>query len=165
MQDIETRIIWISSSGLRDQFSLHRLLPSLVRRTYILGFSWANPRNSRHRISDSLLRSGVNMHRTLLLLGILSLQAFSQQIPLERVEEDAQCRCRPNDPCWPSPADWDALNGSIHGNLVRVRPVGYVCHEPTYNKIACEHVSAMSPSGVWRASEPGKSVPTRSNDR
>ncbi|PLN85699.1 hypothetical protein BDW42DRAFT_160435 [Aspergillus taichungensis] len=95
------------------------------------------------------------MHHTLLLLGILSVRAFSQLIPFGQVESDAQCRCRPNDPCWPSLADWNTLNSSIHGNLVRVRPVGYVCHEPTYDKTACDYVSAMSPSGAWRAGEPG----------
>ncbi|PGH15592.1 hypothetical protein AJ79_02374 [Helicocarpus griseus UAMH5409] len=65
------------------------------------------------------------------------------------------CRCKPNDPCWPSSDQWKALNESIQGNLVSVRPVGDVCHDPTYNAEACQKVKDIAQNSFWRAEQPG----------
>ncbi|KAL1857573.1 hypothetical protein VTK73DRAFT_8036 [Phialemonium thermophilum] len=66
-----------------------------------------------------------------------------------------RCRCRPDEPCWPSSADWQALNASIGGALEAVRPVGYVCHDPTYNNASCVSVAKSFTDSAWRASQPG----------
>jgi hypothetical protein len=59
--------------------------------------------------------------------------------------EQKFCRCRPTDSCWPNKEEWTALNNSIEGNLVYLRPVGSVCHEPTF----------LTHDSGWRASQPG----------
>ncbi|KAL4785458.1 FAD-binding domain-containing protein [Aspergillus varians] len=87
---------------------------------------------------------------------LLSLQCAGQtQALLRSLTTIGACRCRPSEACWPSLNEWQELNNTIHGRLAQVRPIGYVCHEPTYDKAACEHVKNMSSSGVWRAGEPG----------
>ncbi|KAK2762248.1 hypothetical protein FQN54_001258 [Arachnomyces sp. PD_36] len=66
-----------------------------------------------------------------------------------------QCRCRPHEPCWPSGHQWQALNNSIDGNLQAIRPVGSVCHDPTYDHEACQEAMAMTHDSEWRSSQPG----------
>ncbi|EEP79262.1 predicted protein [Uncinocarpus reesii 1704] len=66
-----------------------------------------------------------------------------------------RCRCTPREPCWPSTARWKALNESIDGNLVAVKPVGYVCHDPSFDQDACANITAMQRDSVWRSGEPG----------
>lgn len=68
---------------------------------------------------------------------------------------NAQCRCRPNDPCWPSQSQWASLNASVNGNLVALRPVAHVCHNPGYDAAACNASNALSESSVWRDQNPG----------
>ena len=65
------------------------------------------------------------------------------------------CRCRPWEPCWPTGRQWAAFNASIDDNLVRTRPVGYVCHEPTFDQIACDDLRRLTLDSGWRASQPG----------
>ncbi|KAM3501786.1 hypothetical protein MY10362_005301 [Beauveria mimosiformis] len=68
---------------------------------------------------------------------------------------NAQCRCRPNDPCWPSQSQWASLNASVSGNLVALRPVAHVCHDSGYDAAACNASKALSESSVWRDQNPG----------
>ncbi|EPE32917.1 FAD-binding protein [Glarea lozoyensis ATCC 20868] len=65
------------------------------------------------------------------------------------------CRCRPNQSCWPSIDEWKSLNGSINGNLVRVKPIGAACREPDFNHDACIETLLLSRNSGWRASNPG----------
>jgi hypothetical protein len=55
---------------------------------------------------------------------------------------DSGCYCLPEDDCWPSPAQWDALNTTVYGRLIATVPVGSVCHDPMYNEAACEALMA-----------------------
>ena len=52
------------------------------------------------------------------------------------------CNCGPDAPCWPSDSDWDALNTTVEGRLIRTTPIGSVCHDPTYNESACASLKA-----------------------
>ncbi|GAB1215628.1 hypothetical protein ATERTT37_004820 [Aspergillus terreus] len=65
------------------------------------------------------------------------------------------CRCRPHQRCWPSPQEWNALNRSIDGNLVPVRPVAAVCHPAEADSDACKIVTEQWTNSTWRASQPG----------
>ncbi|KAL3449503.1 hypothetical protein BJX65DRAFT_39414 [Aspergillus insuetus] len=66
----------------------------------------------------------------------------------------SDCRCRPHQSCWPSPQEWNALNQSVNGNLVTVRPVADACHSGRETE-ACESVLALSTNSTWRAAQPG----------
>ncbi|KAJ5832243.1 hypothetical protein N7474_000554 [Penicillium riverlandense] len=67
----------------------------------------------------------------------------------------AGCRCLPFQSCWPTLQDWSALNSSIQGNLVAVRPVAAVCYPAEFNEERCKYVNASWTDPVWRAAEPG----------
>ncbi|KAH8599571.1 hypothetical protein B0O99DRAFT_590172 [Bisporella sp. PMI_857] len=58
----------------------------------------------------------------------------------------------------PTEIQWRALNDSIDKNLIRLRPVGYVCHEPTFDQKACDAVLELSRDSQWRASQPDRSL-------
>ncbi|PKY04592.1 FAD/FMN-containing dehydrogenase [Aspergillus campestris IBT 28561] len=48
-----------------------------------------------------------------------------------------QCLCLPEDRCWPSSSQWDALNASTGGRLISTVPLGRPCHDPHYDEAAC----------------------------
>ncbi|KAK0616582.1 FAD binding domain protein [Immersiella caudata] len=66
-----------------------------------------------------------------------------------------KCRCGPAEPCWPPEPAWNALNASIDGNLVAVRPFASVCHDPTYDLDACQIAKRMSNESLWLSANPG----------
>ncbi|KJZ79204.1 hypothetical protein HIM_01355 [Hirsutella minnesotensis 3608] len=66
-----------------------------------------------------------------------------------------RCRCAPHEPCWPPESQWHALNSSIDGLLVHVRPVANVCHGAAFNEAACNASMVKSTDSLWRASMPG----------
>lgn len=85
-----------------------------------------------------------------LLLSLLATAAIGAPQP-------DRCRCRPSDTCWPSAKEWSALNNTIHGNLVAVRPVASACHQAEYNADACKVATDLWTNSVWRSSQPGAS--------
>lgn len=66
-----------------------------------------------------------------------------------------QCRCRPDEPCWPSPQQWNSLNQSVGGTLHSVRPAALECHDPNYDEVVCNATSELSSQSTWRTSQPG----------
>jgi hypothetical protein len=54
----------------------------------------------------------------------------------------SDCHCFPGDDCWPSDSEWAALNETVQGRLVKVVPIGSVCHDPTYDEAACADLRA-----------------------
>ncbi|KAI2641176.1 putative oxidoreductase [Xylaria nigripes] len=81
-------------------------------------------------------------------IGVLSWLALFVNSPA------LSCRCRPWEPCWPSDEDWNLFNASIGGHLIRLRPLGHVCHDPTFDPIACDEVRHLARDSGWRASQP-----------
>ncbi|KAN0067982.1 hypothetical protein V8E54_013910 [Elaphomyces granulatus] len=69
--------------------------------------------------------------------------------------EANDCRCTPYEDCWPSNQQWQALNTSIQGNLLGVRPVAAVCHDPNFDPASCQEVTAEWTNSSWRAAQPG----------
>ena len=57
------------------------------------------------------------------------------------------CRCGPEDSCWPSKQDWDNLNSTVGGHLVKTVPLGAVCrysfgNVSYYDATACAKLKA-----------------------
>ncbi|EEQ33996.1 hypothetical protein McanMca71_002816 [Microsporum canis] len=90
------------------------------------------------------------MRSTTCLAALLPLLGATYAAP-----EGPRCRCTPDQSCWPSPGLWQTLNRTLSGNLVAVKPVGAVCHDPTYNGGLCEDVMSMQTNSAWRSAEPG----------
>ncbi|KAI5844025.1 FAD binding domain protein [Morchella snyderi] len=68
--------------------------------------------------------------RLLTLAALTALTAATSSTP--------DCRCFPTEPCWPSTADWAALNATVSGRLVATAPIGSVCHAPNYDAEKCK---------------------------
>ncbi|KAG2414763.1 hypothetical protein HFD88_005951 [Aspergillus terreus] len=83
----------------------------------------------------------------ILILFLVNLTSANPHVP--------SCRCRSHESCWPSPRDWTALNHSIEGNLVAVRPAAAVCHSPATDEAACTVVTEQWTNSTWRAAQPG----------
>ncbi|KAI9039633.1 FAD-binding domain-containing protein [Aspergillus affinis] len=64
-------------------------------------------------------------------------------------------RCLPSQPCWPSDQTWQALNESVSGRLVTVKPVGWPCHDPTLDSALCDERKVLSTNSSWRREQPG----------
>ncbi|RAH51121.1 FAD-binding domain-containing protein [Aspergillus brunneoviolaceus CBS 621.78] len=86
-----------------------------------------------------------------LLLLIAARETIST--PTGRGSQD--CRCMPNDPCWPSSREWNAFNRTVNGHLVRFRPVGSVCHGRDYNPAGCAFARNSTHDSLWRIAEAG----------
>ncbi|KAI0436159.1 putative oxidoreductase [Xylaria telfairii] len=82
------------------------------------------------------------------VVGLLSWLALFLTTP------SPSCRCQPWEPCWPSDEEWDLFNASINGNLARLRPLGYVCHDPTFHQSSCDELLHHARDSGWRASRP-----------
>lgn len=52
------------------------------------------------------------------------------------------CHCPPEDSCWPSETKWAQLNSTVSGRLVKVVPIGSVCHDPDYDEAKCTELKA-----------------------
>ncbi|SPQ27115.1 b080c8bd-97fb-40e4-98c9-4cd3d3d8c9e4 [Thermothielavioides terrestris] len=73
------------------------------------------------------------------------------------------CKCYPGDPCWPSPAKWNALNATVDGQLLVNIPPGAPCHNNftgplgtinTYDAAKCAEVTQNFTSESWTVSQP-----------
>ncbi|KAF3258158.1 hypothetical protein TWF217_005850 [Orbilia oligospora] len=65
------------------------------------------------------------------------------------------CKCRPSDPCWPAPNDWNQLNDTVNGHLIRTTPPGIACYPGEfYNKTACEMITSVYQSSDLIAKNP-----------
>lgn len=91
--------------------------------------------------------------KALMLIGAVWLPFLGASV--HAAPDARRCRCTPQDRCWPSGDKWKALNDSINGNLVTVKPVGYVCHDPAFDQGACTNITAIQQDSVWRSQEPG----------
>ncbi|CRG84838.1 hypothetical protein PISL3812_02027 [Talaromyces islandicus] len=89
------------------------------------------------------------MTRQALFLRLASCAALLFAFFLAKAPTSVSCRCYPDDPCWPSPGEWGALNASLSGNLVATSPIGSVCHTNNsfsmYNSKECSDLVAHWP--------------------
>ncbi|KFY78340.1 hypothetical protein V499_02483 [Pseudogymnoascus sp. VKM F-103] len=66
------------------------------------------------------------------------------------------CKCAPSDLCWPSTVEWDALNNTVSGRLIRSRAPGSVCYpsEPNYDETSCNVVIANWTNSAFHSADP-----------
>ncbi|RMY94202.1 hypothetical protein D0861_01490, partial [Hortaea werneckii] len=62
----------------------------------------------------------------------------------------------PGDQCWPATDDWNQLNSTLNGQLIRSKPPASVCYpdQPDYNHTACQEVLEHWTSSAWHAQDP-----------
>ncbi|KAH8646888.1 hypothetical protein BX600DRAFT_518908 [Xylariales sp. PMI_506] len=66
------------------------------------------------------------------------------------------CKCAPGDSCWPSDGDFEALNQTVSGQLIRGVPPASVCYQdqPDYDESACQTVATSWFESTFHASDP-----------
>ncbi|ORX94884.1 hypothetical protein BCR34DRAFT_594304 [Clohesyomyces aquaticus] len=66
------------------------------------------------------------------------------------------CKCTPDEPCWPRPDEWKSLNSTLGGRLIRSVPPASVCYknQPNYNEAQCEFVRSQWYNSIWHAENP-----------
>lgn len=79
----------------------------------------------RQRYQKMSAFSRVVLSSSLVLLAAITIRA----LPDSRQE----CRSVPGDASWPSSADWDAFNTTVHGRLIATIPISAPCHVSSYN--------------------------------
>ncbi|KAF2179309.1 FAD-binding domain-containing protein [Zopfia rhizophila CBS 207.26] len=94
------------------------------------------------------------MGQRLLFSTHVLLRVSAQVLVRAVAATNSTCRCIPSDPCWPSAAEWDTLNATVHGHLIKTTPVGHVCHAPAFDKNACALVKEKWDDPNWRTSIP-----------
>ncbi|KAI7468106.1 hypothetical protein KC357_g6843 [Hortaea werneckii] len=64
-----------------------------------------------------------------------------------------RCKCLPGDQCWPTTDDWNQLNSTLNGHLIRSKPPASVCYpdQPDYDHTACQEVLGHWKSSAWHA--------------
>ncbi|KAJ5369416.1 hypothetical protein N7509_014028 [Penicillium cosmopolitanum] len=87
------------------------------------------------------------MKPRLLCIGLFAAIGFAA--------DPRSCRCQPDQPCWPTEGQWAALNNSIGGNLVTVKPLARSCHDPNFNASACSVVQTNTYNSTYRSLHPG----------
>ncbi|KAF2871699.1 FAD binding domain protein [Massariosphaeria phaeospora] len=67
-----------------------------------------------------------------------------------------ECKCVPGADCWPSAADFSALNVTLSGHLIQSLPPASVCYtnQPTYNSTTCDYVLENWFQSTFHASSP-----------
>ncbi|KAI1272223.1 hypothetical protein F5Y07DRAFT_308514 [Xylaria sp. FL0933] len=59
--------------------------------------------------------------------------------------QGATCRNIPGDAGWPSSRDWDLLNKTVDGRLIRTTPLAALCHGTEYDQKQCEGLKTAWP--------------------
>lgn len=80
------------------------------------------------------MRTNVLVRNTFLLLSSAAALGSCQS---------STCKCYPGDECWPSEADWNSLNSSVNGQLIKTIPLGQPCHDPYYNATECTYLQSQ----------------------
>ncbi|KAJ6781827.1 hypothetical protein PWT90_08773 [Aphanocladium album] len=85
---------------------------------------------------------------TLLRIGGVVLLPLAMAAP--------NCRCTPKDSCWPSEHEWQQLNITINGHLIKAKSVASVCYksEPDYNERACSAIRSQWGNSSYHAQDP-----------
>ncbi|KAI7353065.1 hypothetical protein KC354_g11720 [Hortaea werneckii] len=67
-----------------------------------------------------------------------------------------RCKCLPEDECWPTANDWNQLNATLNGQLIRGMPPASVCYpdQPSYDRTSCQKVLEHWTSSMWHAKDP-----------
>lgn len=94
-----------------------------------------------------------------LLLQALYFPFSIVQSPLSTVQNtpsETNCKSSPQNETWPSREDWNALNRSIGGSLLRTAPVASSCYDgnPFDSPYNCTEVERWWPYGAFHAEWP-----------
>ena len=71
----------------------------------------------------------------------MRLSAFLPSLLLAAFQRTASdCKCFPEEECWPTADEWEVLNQTVYGRLIATTPLGKVCHDPYYDAAECDRL-------------------------
>ncbi|KAB8279118.1 hypothetical protein BDV30DRAFT_222328 [Aspergillus minisclerotigenes] len=72
----------------------------------------------------------------------LSIFGVLSALAAQGLASSLECKCTPNESCWPSVTEWNSLNKTVSGRLIRTVPAGSVCYpsQSNYDAQACDAV-------------------------
>lgn len=70
--------------------------------------------------------------------------------------DSCTCKAYPGSPSWPAIDQWNSLNSTLEGGLLKPLPPAAVCHpsEPDFNKAACAYVASQWNNSAFHAGDP-----------
>ncbi|KAH8194283.1 hypothetical protein TruAng_011556 [Truncatella angustata] len=88
-----------------------------------------------------------------LILTIVSAAVASYAFPNTTTTNSTTSLCKvfPGDKEWPSVFEWNSLNKTISGRLVKTIPLGSPCHYPDYDQAVCEE---LQDEWIWESVQP-----------
>ncbi|BCS27711.1 uncharacterized protein APUU_60759S [Aspergillus puulaauensis] len=95
------------------------------------------------------------MRVSLLGFGLFCILTVQALLTPDINEGAISCRCTPDLPCWPTDGDWEALNSTIDGNLLALKPLAYPCHSSHFNAAECTYIQSNAHNSSYRALQPG----------
>ena len=90
------------------------------------------------------------------MVGHLGFTLLSVAVFHSGVFADKACKATPYSSAWPSENDWQALNSSIDGRLLKTVPVASSCWSgnPYGSQVPCDAVETNWTSGIFHAAMP-----------
>lgn len=91
-----------------------------------------------------------------LSLLLLVLSFYLSLCQVSAAPSTIRCKPRPGDLHWPSHSEWQALNSSVSGRLIKPVPPGAVCHPswPQFDNATCEVVAKQWSSTSFHYKDP-----------
>jgi hypothetical protein len=77
--------------------------------------------------------------------------------PASTVHGQARCKVYPGDPAWPKPGEWEQLNKTLGGVLIKGVPQASVCYfngTTSHNEAACDKLAANWTSSYTQVEDP-----------
>ena len=103
----------------------------------------------------------VNMAPTSLFIALLAAVSYAVAAKWKGEVKQVngttyQCKCYSDNSCWPTHADWNALNNTVGGALQVAIPPGAPCHKKfenstisVYSEAACAEVQSNWGNEQW----------------
>jgi len=103
------------------------------------------PSDLQHCTNQSLVMVGI------LVSTLLSIASFHSCVSAVKT-----CKATPYSKTWPSEHDWQALNSSIDGRLLKTVPAASSCWSgnPYGSEVSCDSVDVNWTSGIFHAARP-----------
>ncbi|KAJ8117653.1 hypothetical protein OPT61_g1202 [Boeremia exigua] len=118
------------------------------------------------RVEDGASLAGSGAARPILAPSIASHECYAPapktKAPRRRLSkrhrtlDDSTWTLTSREACWPTASDWDQLNTTLSGVLIRATPPASVCfpEEPNYNEAACSRIRERWSDSTFHGADP-----------
>lgn len=136
----------VADPGSKDPF-LSFFFPFAIK-AHVFPYSISHPSyiEKIHLTANERFTISLRKHEGIMSSSLMKCAGLAYLFTTAFAAATSKCRCYPSQSCWPTPAQWAALNGSVSGRLVATVPLGSPCHDPTYNATVCK---SLQENWLW----------------